>query len=77
MSYFQLDFYTDDVGRRRKVSPRDQRTVILLWMDGHSAREIAEAFGISDSLVRTICYHARQGTRVHRPVSKLEMRKTA
>lgn len=75
MADFSLEFYTDDVGRRRKVSPRDQRTIIVLWLDGHSSRSIAEAFGISTSLVRTICYHVRQGERVYKePITNARLK---
>ena len=54
-------YYTDDVGRRRKLSPGAMHQVMQMWMDGESARVIAEVFGISTSLVRTICYHTRKG----------------
>ena len=63
----ELDFepnpyYTDDVGRRRKLSVGAQHQVMRMWMAGESAAVIADAFGISTSLVRTICYHTRKGT---------------
>ena len=54
-------FYTDDVGRRRKLTVGAQHQVMEMWMDGVSAAVIAEAFGVSVPLVRTICYHTRKG----------------
>jgi hypothetical protein len=56
-------YYTDDVGRRRKLTPGAQHEVMRMWMAGESARMIADTFGISTSLVRTICYHTRKGNK--------------
>lgn len=54
-------YYTDDVGRRRKLSAGAQHQVMQMWLEGESAQVIADAFGVSTSLVRTICYHTRKG----------------
>lgn len=54
-------YYTDYVGRRRKLTPGAQHEVMRMWMEGRPTQEIADAFGISTTLVRTICYHTPKG----------------
>lgn len=56
-------YYTDNVGRRRKLTPGAQHELMRMWQNGDSTQLIADTFGVSTTLVRTICYHTRRGKK--------------
>jgi hypothetical protein len=56
---FRAAVFTDAVGRPRKLSAGAMQAVMNDFARGAKSRELAERYGVSTSLIRTICYHTR------------------
>lgn len=50
-------FQISNVGRRRKLSPRTMSLICQDFYNGETISELAETWGVSVSLIRTIVYH--------------------
>ncbi len=57
------EYYTDYVGRRRKLSAGAILAIISDFENGAATRDLAERYGVSTSLVRTVVWHSKRGTR--------------
>lgn len=55
-TYSPGDFYLDSIGRRRKLSDGAMKDIRQMFYEGHSGPEIAKAYRVSVSLIRTVCY---------------------
>lgn len=55
-TYSPGDFYLDSIGRRRKLSDGAMRDIRRLFYEGDTCVEIAKAYQVSVSLIRTVCY---------------------
>lgn len=56
---FKAKTFTDHVGRPRKLSHGAILAIMREYSQGAKTRALAERFGVSQSLIRTICYHTR------------------
>lgn len=56
MPEFKAEYYLDAVGRRRKLSAGAIISVQNAFRDGAKTSELAEQYGVSTSLIRTITY---------------------
>lgn len=54
--------YYDAVGRPRKLAQGAMTAIQREFKKGIGTRELAERYGVSVSLVLTICYHTPKGT---------------
>lgn len=54
--------YYDAVGRPRKLAQGAMTAIQREFKKGTGTRELAERYGVSVSLVLTICYHTPKGT---------------
>lgn len=54
---FKAPVYTDYVGRPRKLSAGAIRAVTKDYYNGVATKDLAERYGVSRSLILTICYH--------------------
>lgn len=59
--------YFDAVGRPRKLAAGAMRAMQREFEAGIPSRELAERYGVSISLVLTICYHTPKGAPLRRP----------
>ena len=59
---FKAPYFTDYVGRRRKLSAGSIKAVCAEFAAGASVADLAQTWGVSTSLVRTITYHTRRNT---------------
>lgn len=50
------DFYLDSVGRRRKLSAGAMRDIRRAFWEGTTTLELAEAYRVSTSTIRMVCY---------------------
>lgn len=57
---FVAPYFTDYVGRRRKLSASAIQSICSDFAKGASVASLAESWGVSTSLVRTITYHTRR-----------------
>lgn len=53
--------YYDAVGRPRKLASGAMSAIMREFQKGAGTRELAERYGVSVSLVLTICYHTPKG----------------
>ena len=60
---FKAKFFTDHVGRPRKLSHGAIQAVMREYAAGAATRTLAERYGVSTSLIRTICYHVRRESK--------------
>ncbi|QPX62643.1 hypothetical protein SEA_WOLLYPOG_67 [Arthrobacter phage Wollypog] len=60
---FKAKTYTDYVGRPRKLSGGAIRAIMSEYAAGARTRDLAERYGVSTSLVRTITYHTRRNSQ--------------
>lgn len=65
---FHADYFMDSVGRRRKLSDGAMRQIRSEFADGAKTGDLAEAWGVSTSLIRTITYD----TARYRDMKKIE-----
>jgi hypothetical protein len=56
---YKAKFYTDHVGRRRKLSHGAMLRIMSDFAAGVPTRQLAEEWGVSTSLIRMVCYHTR------------------
>lgn len=56
---FKAKTYTDYVGRPRKLSAGAILAVMSDYANGAKTRDLAERYGVSTTLIRTICYHTK------------------
>lgn len=54
---FTAPAFLDAVGRRRKLSQGSMQAIMNDFADGMTTGELAQTYGVSTSLIRTICYH--------------------
>jgi hypothetical protein len=54
--------YYDAVGRPRKLAQGAMTAIQREFRKGKGTRELAERYGVSISLILTICYHTPKGT---------------
>lgn len=54
---FKAKTFTDYVGRPRKLSGGSIVAITKSYYEGKSTRDLAEEYGVSRSLILTICYH--------------------
>lgn len=59
--------YYDAVGRPRKLAQGAMTAIQREFKKGISTKEIAERYGVSISLILTICYHTPKVVRRQRP----------
>lgn len=59
---FTAPYFTDYVGRRRKLNASAIKSICSDFAEGATVRDLAESWGVSTSLVRTITYHTRRNT---------------
>lgn len=59
--------YFDAVGRPRKLAAGAMKAMQREFEAGIPSRELAERYGVSISLVLTICYHTPKGAPLRRP----------
>jgi hypothetical protein len=57
---FEAKYYTDYVGRPRKLSAGAILAVQSDFREGAKTRVLAERYGVSSSLILTICYNIRR-----------------
>lgn len=62
---YKADFYTDHVGRRRKLSHGAMLRIMSEYASGTPTRQLALEWGVSTSLIRTVCYHTRVERKEH------------
>lgn len=55
------DRYFDAVGRPRKLAAGAMTAIMREFQNGAGTRELAERYGVSVSLILTICYHTPKG----------------
>ncbi|WNM67282.1 helix-turn-helix DNA binding domain protein [Arthrobacter phage Wyborn] len=65
---FKAPSFYDSVGRRRKLSAGSMKAICDEYTEGKTIRELAQSYGVSTSLVRTVVYH----TPRKRDLSKIE-----
>lgn len=53
--------FFDAVGRPRKLAAGAMSAIMREFQKGESTRDLAERYGVSVSLVLTICYHTPKG----------------
>jgi hypothetical protein len=56
---FRAKLYTDYVGRPRKLSAGAIEAIMREYARGVRTKDLAERYGVSTSLIRTVCYHTR------------------
>ncbi|ALY09606.1 hypothetical protein SALGADO_81 [Arthrobacter phage Salgado] len=49
-------YFMDSVGRRRKLSDSAMKAICREYRDGETVRELAESYGVSTSLIRSVVY---------------------
>ena len=54
---FKAKVFTDYVGRPRKLSAGSIRAITEDYYNGIATKDLAERYGVSRSLILTICYH--------------------
>lgn len=59
MAARQSKLFWDAVGRPRKLSNGAMLSMMDDFAHGATTRQLAEAYGVSTSLVRVVCYHTR------------------
>lgn len=59
--------YYDSVGRPRKLASGAMTAMQREFRQGKPTKELAARYGVSVSLVLTICYHTPKGTPRKRP----------
>lgn len=59
--------YFDAVGRARKLAAGAMKAIQREFENGVATRELAERYGVSVSLILTICYHTPKGQPLRRP----------
>jgi hypothetical protein len=59
-------YFYDSVGRRRKLSDVQMRTVRRLFAEGAKVVDLAERFGVSPSLISNITYNTPRDADVER-----------
>lgn len=57
MSDYTPDYYFDAVGRRRKLSESTMNQIRKAYANGATTGELAQAYGITKTLVGTVCYN--------------------
>lgn len=57
MAEFKAPTFLDSVGRPRKLSQGSMQAIAREFAGGATAKELAATYGVSASLIRTICYH--------------------
>jgi hypothetical protein len=62
------DRYYDSVGRPRKLASGAMTAMQREFQHGTPTKELASRYGVSVSLVLTICYHTPKGLTRKRPV---------
>lgn len=60
------DYYLDHVGRRRKLSHGAILRIQQQFADGAIVSELAEAYDVSTSLIRTITYNTARNRDLDR-----------
>jgi hypothetical protein len=65
------DRYYDSVGRPRKLASGAMTAMQREFQHGVPTRELASRYGVSVSLVLTICYHTPKGQPNKRPAPEL------
>jgi hypothetical protein len=60
---FKAKTYTDYVGRPRKLSAGAIRAVMRDFANGVATKDLAERYGVSRSLILTICYNTRRNSK--------------
>lgn len=53
---YNSEYYIDFVGRRRKLSGGAMRDIQMSFAKGAKTADLAEAYGVSTSLIRCVCY---------------------
>lgn len=56
---FKAKLFTDHVGRPRKLSSGAIIAITEDYAEGAKTSELAKIYGVSTTLIRTICYHTR------------------
>lgn len=59
---FRAKTFTDHVGRPRKLSHGAIIAITRDFSQGVRVKALAERYGVSQSLIRTICYHTKVET---------------
>jgi hypothetical protein len=78
MPKYSADYYLDSVGRRRKLSHGAMQNIQRAYADGESTADLAEQYGVSVSLIRTVTYLTARKTDpiipglIHRPGLDIE-----
>lgn len=57
---FKAKAYTDYVGRPRKLSAGAILAITREFAAGASTRDLAERYGVSRSLIGTVCWHTKK-----------------
>lgn len=57
---YKAPIYIDHVGRPRKLSEGAMIAIMYSYKNGEKTRALAESYGVSTSLIRTICYHVER-----------------
>lgn len=69
---YSVDYYLDSVGRRRKLSHGAMESIRRAYSEGEKTADLADAYGVSTSLIRVITYSTARKTdpilpgRVHK-----------
>lgn len=59
---YSVDYYLDSVGRRRKLSHGAMESIRRSYAKGDKTADLAEAYGVSTSLIRVITYSTPRET---------------
>lgn len=59
---YSVDYYLDSVGRRRKLSHGAMESIRRAYAKGGKTADLAEAYGVSTSLIRTVTYNTARET---------------
>lgn len=54
---FKVDYWLDSVGRRRKLSAGAMVSIQEAYADGAKPADLANSYGVSTALIRTVVYH--------------------
>lgn len=63
---FSAEYFTDSVGRRRKLSHGAMVRIREQFADGERIHKLAEAFGVSTSLIRCVVYDTARNADLER-----------
>lgn len=63
---YNSNYYIDFVGRRRKLSGGAMKDIQMSFAKGAKTASLAEAYGVSTSLIRMVCYNTPRDSDLDR-----------